>query len=176
MKQIVYGLCAVTMVLCLGCNRDQEQKARERAADAKQETRRATERARQELHRLAQKAKRQARELHQSVHQSLQGGDSTDESTAGAERKLHDAGEKVRAAGEQAAVKLDRAALVAKVKAKLAADVGLSAATSVDVDTSGQVITLRGTVSSESQKQEAEQAAGQVSGVTKVVNLLQVKP
>jgi osmotically-inducible protein OsmY len=54
--------------------------------------------------------------------------------------------------------------------------VGLSAAASVDVDTNGQVVTLRGTVSSEEQKQEAAQAAMQVSGVIKVINFLQVKP
>jgi len=38
------------------------------------------------------------------------------------------------------------------------------------------VVTLRGTVSSEQQKQEAERAATQGNGVTKVMNLLQVKP
>jgi osmotically-inducible protein OsmY len=62
------------------------------------------------------------------------------------------------------------------VKAKLATDVGVSTAASVDVDSTGQVVTLRGTVDSEEQKQQAEQAVMQVNGVTKVINLLQVKP
>jgi len=176
MKEIAYGICGVILALSLACSGDQQQRARERAAEAKQKTLAETERAREELQRLGQKAKREAKQLDRGVHQSLQNGGTTSESTTGAERKLHDAGEKVRAAGEQAALKLDRAALIAKVKAKLATDVGLSAANSVTVDASGQVITLRGMVSSENQKQGAEQATEQVEGVTKVVNLLQVKP
>jgi osmotically-inducible protein OsmY len=65
--------------------------------------------------------------------------------------------------------------MAAKVKAKLASDVGLSTVTGVDVDTSGHVVTLRGTVSSESQKLEAERAASHVNGVEKVINDLKVQ-
>lgn len=176
MKAIAYGFCVGIVGLFLGCSSDQQQRARERAAEAKQKTREEAARAREQLHRLGDKAKREARQLDESVHQSLQNGVQNHGSTAGAEQKLHEAGQKARAAANEAAVKLDRAALIAKVKAKLATDVGLSAASSVTVDASDQVITLRGTVSSENQKQEAEQAAGQVQGVAKVVNLLQVKP
>ena len=89
---------------------------------------------------------------------------------------MDNAGQSLRTAGAHAAVKLDRAATIARVKAKLATDVGLSAAASVDVDTSGQVVTLRGTVSSTEQKQQAERAVTELSGVTRVINLLQVKP
>ncbi len=176
MKAIAYGFCAVIVVLSLGCSGDQQQRARERASEAKQKTRQETARAQEQLHRLGEKAKREARQLDESVHQSLEGGVQANGSTVGAEQKLRDAREKVRAASQRAAVKLDRAALIAKVKAKLATDVGLSAASSVEVDASDQTITLRGTVLSENQKQEAEQVAGQVQGVTKVVNLLEVKP
>ncbi len=65
--------------------------------------------------------------------------------------------------------------MIAKVKAKLATDVGLSTVTGVDVDASGQVVTLRGTVSSEDEKQRAEQAVRQISGVTRVINDLTVR-
>jgi osmotically-inducible protein OsmY len=65
---------------------------------------------------------------------------------------------------------------MAKVKAKLASDVGLSTVTTVDVRTTGDVVTLRGTVSTLEQKQHAEQAALQVAGVRRVVNELTVKP
>ncbi len=85
-------------------------------------------------------------------------------------------GQDLRAAGEKAGVKLDHAAMVAKVKAKLATDVGLSTVTGIDVDASGQVVTLRGTVASEEQKQQAEQAVMQLGGVTKVINDLKVNP
>jgi osmotically-inducible protein OsmY len=73
-------------------------------------------------------------------------------------------------------VKLDHAALIAKIKTKLATDVGLSTVTGVDVDASGRIVTLHGTVDSVQQKQEAERAALQVGGVTKVIDDLQVRP
>jgi osmotically-inducible protein OsmY len=53
--------------------------------------------------------------------------------------------------------------------------VGLSSVAGIDVDVNGQVATLRGTVASEEQKQQAEQAACEVDGITKVVNDLSVK-
>lgn len=82
----------------------------------------------------------------------------------------------VQPEGDQAAAKLDGAALLAKVKAKLASDVGLATLNDVNIDTHGSVVTLRGTVASEAQRQEAQRAASQVSGVTNVVNELKVAP
>lgn len=77
---------------------------------------------------------------------------------------------------EHAAEKLDNAALLAKVKARLASDVGLATLNNVNVDTSGSVVTLRGTVASDTERQAAQRAASQVSGVTSVVNDLKVVP
>jgi osmotically-inducible protein OsmY len=177
MKRKFACACATVMVaFSLACTSNDQQRAREKAAEAKQKARREAERARQELQRLGQQAKREAKRLDENVNDAMRRGQPDAQGTAGAQRKLHNAGEELRTAGQQAAVKLDRGATIAKVKAKLATDVGLSAAASVDVDTNGQVVTLRGTVSSEEQKQEAERAAMQVSGVIKVINLLQVKP
>ncbi len=68
------------------------------------------------------------------------------------------------------AVKLDHAAIIAKVKAKLASDVGLSTVTGIDVDASGQVVTLRGTVARESRNSRPSKPSMQVNGVTRVVN------
>lgn len=170
MKRRFACACAAAMfALSLACTNSDEQRAREKAERAKQ-------RAREELRNLGQQAKREAKKLDESVDDSMRHGQGQAQGTAGADEKLHNAGQELRSAGKEAAVKLDRGAMIAKVKAKLATDVGLSAAGSVDVDTNGQVVTLRGTVSSDEQKREAERAASQVSGVTKVVNLLQVKP
>lgn len=170
MKRKFACACATAMVaLSLACSNNDQQRAREKAAEAKRKTR-------QELQKLGQQAKREAKKLDENVNDAMRRGQPEAQGTAGAERKLHNAGQDLRTASEQAAVKLDRAAIIAKLKAKLATDVGLSAAASVDVDTSGQVVTLRGIVSSEEQRQEAERAARQVNGVTKVINLLQVKP
>jgi osmotically-inducible protein OsmY len=92
-------------------------------------------------------------------------------------RKLdHDIAQTVQPDSGQASAKLDNAALLAKVKAKLASDVGLSTVKNVNIDTRDSVVTLRGTVGSEMQRQDAERAASQVSGVTKVVNELKITP
>jgi osmotically-inducible protein OsmY len=74
------------------------------------------------------------------------------------------------------AKKLDNAALLAKVKAKLASDIGVATLNNVNVDISGSVVTLRGTVASDTQRRAAQRAASQVSGVTNVVNELKVVP
>lgn len=173
-----FACACVTAIIAfsLSCTNKDQQRAREKAAEAKQKARREAERAGQELRKLGQQAKREAKRLDENVNDAMRRGQPGEQGTSGADQKLHNAGQELRSAGRQAAVKLDRGAIIAKVKAKLAADVGLSAAASVEVDTNGQVVTLRGTVSSEEQKQEAERAATQVNGVTKVVNLLEVKP
>lgn len=92
-----------------------------------------------------------------------------------ARQKLSTAGQELRAESKRAAVKLDRAAMIAKIKTKLATDAGLSTATSVDVDVTGQVVTLRGTVSSEDQKRQAERVVKQIDGVSRVIDDLEVK-
>ena len=75
---------------------------------------------------------------------------------------------------DQASAKLDDAALLAKVKARLASDAGLTTLRNVNVDTRDSVVTLRGTVASDAQRQQIEHAASQVTGVRRVVNDLKV--
>jgi hyperosmotically inducible periplasmic protein len=89
------------------------------------------------------------------------------------DRDIKDA---VQPDGDHASQKLDNAALLTKVKAKLASDLGVATLTNVNVDTSGSVVTLRGTVASDTQRQAAQRTASQVSGVTSVVNELKVAP
>src|SRR5690349_24329213 len=142
--------CATAIiVLSLACTNKDQQRAREKAAEAKQKARRGAERARQELEHLGQQAKREAKNLDENVNEAMRRGQP--EGMAGADQKLHNAGQELRSAGRQAAGKLDRGAIIAKVKAKLATNVVLSAAASVDVDAHGQVVTLRGVMSSEEQ-------------------------
>jgi osmotically-inducible protein OsmY len=175
-RKLASACIGAIVALSLACTSNDQERAREKAAEAKRKTRQETERARQELQELGQAAKREAKKLHRNVNEALQGGQPDSQTAAGAEQKLNDAGRELRTASERAAIKLDRAAMLAKVKTKLATDVGVSTAASVDVDASGQVVTLRGTVSSEEQKQQAERAVSEINGVTKVINLLQVKP
>lgn len=108
--------------------------------------------AEQKLRKLGNEAKQRAREM---------------------DRNIKDA---VQPDREHAAEKLDNAALLTKVKAKLASDVGVATLGNVNVDASGSVVTLRGTVGSDGERQAAQRAASQVSGVTRVVNELKVVP
>jgi hyperosmotically inducible periplasmic protein len=106
--------------------------------------------AEQKIRRLGNEAKERAKELDHSIKGAVQ-PDS-----------------------EHAGEKLDNAALLAKVKAKLASDVGVATLNNVNVDISGSVVTLRGTVATDEERQSAQKAASQVSGVTSVVNELKV--
>ena len=108
--------------------------------------------AERKLRKLGSDAKQRARELDHNIKDAVQPN------------------------GEHAAEKLDNAALLAKVKAKLASDLGVATLSNVNVDTAGSVVTLRGTVASDTQRQAAQRAASQVSGVTSVVNDLKVVP
>jgi osmotically-inducible protein OsmY len=141
-RKFAMGCIALGVSLCMSCSDTQQERAQERA-----------EQARQEAKKLGNEAKQEARQLNHQIKQALNSKES-----------------------RQAAQKLDRAALVAKVKAKLATDVGLSTVTSVDVDATGHVVTLRGTVKSPEQKRQAERTVAQLDGVTRVVNELQVSP
>ncbi len=144
-RSLPWGCCVALLIICFGCSKADQEREHEKTAEARAKVR-----------KLGDEAKQEARSLKQNINRAVSGGPGPGtQSEAGA--------------------KLDRAAMIAKVKAKLATDVGLSTVTGVEVDASGQVVTLRGTVSSEQQRQQAEQAVRQVSGVTRVINDLRVK-
>jgi hyperosmotically inducible periplasmic protein len=69
----------------------------------------------------------------------------------------------------------DDSVIAAKVKSELAADSGLATAGNVNVEVRSGVVQLSGFVSSADQKQEAEQIARQVAGVTDVSNSIAVQ-
>jgi hyperosmotically inducible protein len=66
------------------------------------------------------------------------------------------------------------AALTAKVKSALAADVGLKTL-KIDVDSMGNTVTLRGAVDSADTRRRAEEVARKVDGVATVRNELTVR-
>ena len=66
------------------------------------------------------------------------------------------------------------AALTAKVKSALAADVGLKTLR-IDVDSMGNSVTLKGAVDSAETRRRAEEVARQVDGVATVRNELTVR-
>jgi hyperosmotically inducible periplasmic protein len=75
--------------------------------------------------------------------------------------------------GRTAGRNIDDATLTASVNAALVADKP-SNFTRIDVDTTNGVVALNGTVETPEQRARAEQLAGRVDGVKKVVNNLQV--
>jgi len=164
------------LMFSLACSTADQENASQKAAEAKQKAGEETRRLREEARTLGHEAKQETKELGRKIEQAVNTPGRAGGSTETAKEKLQRGTDDLRAVGAKASVKLDHAAMIAKVKAKLATQAGLSTLTSVDVDSTGQVVTLRGTVSSEDQKQQAEQAVMQVSGVSKVVDDLKVKP
>ena len=76
---------------------------------------------------------------------------------------------------EQASAVLDDGTITAKIKTALIAEPGLKGL-SIDVDTSQNVVSLNGTVSSDAARKQAEEIARKVEGVKEVKNNLTVKP
>ena len=86
---------------------------------------------------------------------------------------MENAGAKIEAGAERAAEAAAAAATTAAVKTALIAAPDLSALT-IDVDTKDSVVTLNGTVKTETQKSYAVDVASKVNGVKSVVNNLSV--
>ena len=82
-------------------------------------------------------------------------------------------GAKTADAANRAGAILNEGALTAKIKSKMALD-DLVRARTIDVTTSGQVVTLSGTVASEAERTRALQLARETAGVTQVVDRLTV--
>jgi osmotically-inducible protein OsmY len=87
--------------------------------------------------------------------------------------------DKTAAAVGSAATKLDQAvdagSLTLKIKSKMALD-DLVKARTINVDTTGSVVTLSGTVESNQERERAVRLARETAGVTNVVDKLQLKP
>ncbi len=155
---------ALTLTSC--SQRDQET--------AQQRTDEAGKKAQHELHQLGTEAKRDAQRMRSELDKGMNG--DVKPSMAGAQAKLDGAGKVARSETEKAGKALDQATVIARVKAKLASDVGLSSVGAVRVDYSGGIVTLRGSVVSADQKRLAEQAAAQTDGVQHVRNELTIQP
>jgi hyperosmotically inducible periplasmic protein len=69
---------------------------------------------------------------------------------------------------------LDAGALTLKIKSKMTLD-DLVKARTINVDTTGTVVTLTGTVESNQERERAVRLARETAGVTNVVDKLQVK-
>lgn len=82
-------------------------------------------------------------------------------------------GARTAEAANRASAVLSEGAITAKIKSKMALD-DLVQARSIDVTTSGQVVTLSGQVRSAAERDRAVQLAKETAGVTQVVDKLTV--
>ena len=176
MRIYVTCVCFTLIALVTGCTQSEQRTAQQREEEAKIKADEGAERLNRDAKKLGHEVKQEAHALGQQIGTALNSTAPATNGTSGAKDKLARGSQDLRVEAGKAGVKIDNAALIAKVKAKLATDVGLSTVTGVDVDTSGQIVTLRGTVDSVQQKEQAEQAVMKVNGVTRVINDLQVRP
>jgi len=137
----------------------------------------AKEQAREDIRKTGDEAKKAGREIKEGAKELSRRADvAVQPDRESASDRISHAEAKARTAASNAGIKLDQAALLAKVKTKLASDAGLSTLTNVNIAVDGSVVTLSGTVANENQKKAAEMAASQVDGVTQVQNRLTVQP
>ena len=85
-----------------------------------------------------------------------------------------EAAEKGRAAANQLEHAISDGGLTAKIKSKMALDDNVNART-INIDTTNAVVTLKGTVGSEAERERAVRLAKETRGVTRVEDLLQVQ-
>jgi len=156
-------LIIATCVL-IGCSHNDRNRAREQG-----------ERAKEKAHQLADELRHDAHRAKESARRALEssGGSGSVQSP---EAKIREGTQELRAAGGRAAEKLDEAGTIAQTKARLAQAVGMSSITDVQVSLEGSTIILKGSVPTEQDKNEAEKAAAQTSGVSRVVNRLRIAP
>ena len=83
-------------------------------------------------------------------------------------------GEKAAVAAHKVKETVSEAALTTKIKAKMALDDSVHAR-QIDVTTNGSAVTVSGMVGSTSERERAVALARETSGVTQVIDLLQVR-
>jgi osmotically-inducible protein OsmY len=139
----------------LACSPSDQKKAKE---EAHRDERKISEEAK----KAGREIKNEAKDLSRQVDAAVRPKDGS------ASDEMAHAGENARDAASRAEVHLDHAALLARVKTKLASDAGLATLKNVNVSVAGTVVTLSGTVANEYQERAAVIAASQVEGVTRV--------
>jgi osmotically-inducible protein OsmY len=152
----VFACSAVVLALfAVSCSQKEQSDADARARAAEQKVKAAASETRAAVEQLAHRAKQKSNNLAEDMDAALNHSGSNSDETSDT---VQSAASKARHMGDRLKTEADHVALQARVKAKLANEVGLNTVTGVDVDTSGQVVTLSGVVPTEEDKHRAESA------------------
>jgi hyperosmotically inducible protein len=158
---------AVTLLINSGCQQSDRDAARERAEQLKVKAEAAARQLEHDGKELGAKATEKAREV----------GASSRSSTANTpEDKVRVGAAELKQEGKEAGARLSQLTQSAKVKYNLSTALGIGAVSKMEIESTGSVVTLRGSVPNADQKSQAERVAQSTSGVTKVVNELRVEP
>lgn len=156
------ALLLVGGVLVLAaCDKGGKQTAGEKLDSAIAKTEQAADEAKAKAERLAREAAQKAQSSGASAESTIK-------------RESQDAIEAAKTAGASVAATVDDAAITAAVSAGLAKDPDLRA-TSIEVDTKGGTVMLKGPAPNAAAKIRATEIAKAVKGVGAVDNQLQVK-
>jgi osmotically-inducible protein OsmY len=167
MKTTLPGFLAiVSLLISSGCQRSDQQAARERGERFKAKAEAAAKQLERDGKELAAKANEKARELRASGNSN--GGDSPED-------KLKRGAAELNREGKEAGAKLSQMGQSAKVKYNLSTALGIGAVSKIEVNSNGRTVTLRGSIPSADGRAQAERVALSTSGVTRVVNELRVE-
>ena len=161
MSQRSLASLLLIFVSLASCSKTQQDRAREHAREAERKLDEAGRKVKHQADRLAARAKGD--------------GDTLRPDSSQAEEKLRNAGQTTREAAEKTKTEAGRLALVARVNAALANEVGLKTLSGVSVESNGSAITLSGRVPRSEDKARAQEAVSGLSGVTRVINHLEVE-
>jgi osmotically-inducible protein OsmY len=162
----------ILLLALAGCSERQQKQADERAQQAKRDVQKAARELKNNAERLADSAKRESERLSTKAQSSAKDIRPDAEQ---AREKLDRAGQKTAQAGREALSDAERFALKGRIKTALVNDVGLKTVSNISVDLNESTATLSGTVPTAADKDRAEQTVMGVSGVSRVVNRLEVR-
>ncbi len=120
MPRIGFAFCISLLTILTACSQSGQDRANRDGAEAKAKARDAAARLNADAKKLGHEVKEEARVFDRKVDHAINSNGTSAGGTSGAEAKFAEGGRELHAETAKAGVKLDRAALIAKVRAKLA--------------------------------------------------------
>lgn len=160
-------IAILSLLISFGCQPSDREAARERGERFKAKAKAAARQLERDGKELSAKATEKARDL--GATSTSNGGDSPGD-------KLNRGAAELNREGKVAGAKLSQAGQSAKVKYNLSTALGIAAVSKIEVNSNGNTVSLRGSVSNAEERTDAERVALSTSGVSKVVNELRVQP